>query len=77
MLVLVQMIYLLATRTFGWLALLCRATAAKRCEPKAVRRLVPDLPGDLAAKDGVLVPEHEQFGVLGGVTVQQHCGDGQ
>jgi hypothetical protein len=33
--------------------------------------------GDLAAEDGVLVPEHEQFCVLGDVTTQQHCGDGQ
>jgi hypothetical protein len=31
--------------------------------------LIPDLTGDLTAEDGVLVPEHEQFGILGGVTV--------
>ncbi|WP_185845958.1 hypothetical protein [Kibdelosporangium aridum] len=41
-------------------------------EPEPIRRLVPDLTGDLAAQDGVLVPEHKQFGVLGGVTAQQH-----
>lgn len=35
-------------------------------------RLVADLPGDLAAEDGVLVPEHEQFGILGGVMSEQH-----
>ncbi|WP_203218551.1 integrase [Saccharopolyspora spinosa] len=29
---LVQMIYLLATRTFAWLALLCRSTPAKNAE---------------------------------------------
>jgi hypothetical protein len=44
-------------------------------EPETICRLVPDLVGDLAAEDGVLVPEHERFGVLGGVTVQQHRGD--
>jgi hypothetical protein len=46
-------------------------------EPETICRLVPDLAGDLAAEDGVLVLEHEQFGVLGGVAVQQHRGDGQ
>jgi hypothetical protein len=31
--------------------------------------LVPDLTGDLAPQDSVLVPEHEQFGVFRRVTV--------
>jgi hypothetical protein len=30
-----------------------------------------------AARDCILTPEHEQFGVLGDVLAQQHCGDGQ
>jgi hypothetical protein len=49
----------------------------QRGEPETISRLVPDLTGDLAPQYGVLVPEHEQFGVFGGVTVQQHRGDGQ
>jgi hypothetical protein len=42
-----------------------------------IRWLVSDLTGDLAAEDGVLVPEHEQFGILGGVMAQQHRRDGR
>ncbi|WP_268811629.1 hypothetical protein [Kibdelosporangium aridum] len=33
--------------------------------------------GDLAAENGVLVPEREKFGVLGGVTAEQQRRDGQ
>jgi hypothetical protein len=41
-------------------------------EPETIRRLVPDLTGDLPMEDCVLVPEHKQFGVLGDITAQQH-----
>ncbi|WP_101376898.1 integrase [Saccharopolyspora spinosa] len=37
---LVQMIYLLATRTFAWLALLCRSTPAKNAEILILRHEV-------------------------------------
>lgn len=37
---LVRMIYLLATRTFAWLALLCRSTAAKNAEILILRHEV-------------------------------------
>lgn len=39
-LVLVWMIYLLATRNFGWMALLCRSTAAKNAEILILRHEV-------------------------------------
>jgi hypothetical protein len=37
----------------------------------------PDLAWDLAPENGVLMPEHEQFCVLGDVTAQQYRRDGQ
>jgi len=40
-------------------------------EPQPVARLVAD-PADLAAQHRVLVPEHQQFGVLGHLTPGQH-----
>jgi len=46
-------------------------------EPKTICWLVVDVTGDLAVEGGVLVPEHEQFGVLGGVTARQHRRNGQ
>jgi hypothetical protein len=36
-------------------------------EPQPVARLVAD-PADLAAQHGVLVPEHQKFGILGHLT---------
>jgi hypothetical protein len=49
----------------------------QRGEPEPIRWAVPDLAGDLAPEDGVLVPEHEQLRVLGDVTAQQHRRNGQ
>jgi hypothetical protein len=40
-------------------------------EPQPVRRLVAD-PADLAAQHRVLVPEHQQLGILGHLTRGQH-----
>ncbi len=45
--------------------------------PEPVGRLVADRAGNLPAQDGVLVPQHEQLGVLRGVTAQRHRRDGQ
>jgi hypothetical protein len=45
--------------------------AGQCCEPQPVGRLVAD-PADLAAQDRVLVPEHQEFGVLGRRTPGQH-----
>jgi hypothetical protein len=57
------------------------AVSGKQCgqrrEPQPIRPPIPNLTGDLAAEDGVLVPEHEQFGILRGVTTQQHRRNGQ
>jgi hypothetical protein len=41
------------------------------CEPQPVARLVAD-PADLAAQYGVLVPEHQELGILGHLTPRQH-----
>ena len=43
----------------------------QRREPQPVARLVTD-PADLAAQDRVLVPEHQDFGVLGHPVPRQH-----
>jgi hypothetical protein len=43
----------------------------QRSEPQPVARLVAD-PAGLAAQHRVLVPEHQQFGVLGHLTPGQH-----
>jgi hypothetical protein len=40
-------------------------------EPQPVGRLVAD-PADLAAQHRVLVPEHQEFGILGHLTPGQH-----
>ena len=57
------------------------AASGEQCgqggEPETIYWLVADGAGDLAAEDGVLVPKHEQFSVLGRVMAQQHCGDRQ
>jgi hypothetical protein len=45
-------------------------------EPETICRLIPEVAGDLAAEDGVLVPEYEQFGVFGGVAVQENRRNG-
>ena len=45
--------------------------AGQCCEPQPVARLVAD-PADLAAKHRVLVPEHQELGVLGHLTPGQH-----
>ena len=45
-------------------------------EPQPVGWLVADL-ADLAAQDRVLVPEHQQFGVLGHLTPGQHLEAGE
>jgi hypothetical protein len=42
-----------------------------RREPQPVARLVTD-PADLAAKDGVLVPEYQELGVFGHLAPGQH-----
>jgi hypothetical protein len=49
-----------------------RSSDDSTANQKRSARLYYYLTGDLALKDGVLVPEHGQFGVFGGVTVQQH-----
>jgi hypothetical protein len=41
------------------------------CQPQPVARLVAD-PADLAAKHRVLVPEHQELGVLGHLVPGQH-----
>ena len=41
------------------------------CEPQPVARLVAD-PADLAAQHRVLVPEHQELGILGYLTPGQH-----
>ena len=41
------------------------------CQPQPVARLVAD-PADLAAKHRVLVPEHQELGVLGHLMPGQH-----
>lgn len=46
-------------------------------EPETICWLVTDLAGDLATEDGILVLEHEQLCVLGGVTAQHHRWNGQ
>jgi hypothetical protein len=43
----------------------------QRREPQPVARLITD-PANLAAQDSVLVPEHQQFGVLGNPVPCQH-----
>ena len=43
----------------------------QRREPQPVTRLVAD-PADLAAQYRVLVPEYQEFGVLGCLTPGQH-----
>ena len=45
--------------------------AGQCCEPQPVGRLVADA-ADLAAQDRVLVPEHQELGVLGRRTPGQH-----
>jgi len=43
----------------------------QRCKPQPVARLVTD-PADLTAQDRVLVPEHQQLGILGHPLPCQH-----
>ncbi|WP_331449484.1 hypothetical protein [Streptomyces prasinus] len=45
--------------------------------PESVGRLGAGQAGRLAAQDGVLVPWHEQFRILGGVAARQHRRDGR
>ena len=45
-------------------------------EPQPVGRLVAD-PADLAAQYRVLVPEHQEFGILGQLTPSQHLEAGE
>ena len=45
---------------------------SRQCrEPQPVTRLVAD-PADLAPKDRVLVPQHQQFGILGHLAPSEH-----
>lgn len=46
-------------------------------QPEPVRGLVADRAGELAAQYCVLMPEHEQLGILCCVAAQQHPGDAQ
>ena len=41
------------------------------CEPQPVGLLIAD-PADLAAQDRVLMPEYQEFGILGRLTPGQH-----
>lgn len=46
-------------------------------QPQPVRGLVADRTPELPPHHRVLVPQHQQFGVLGGVPARQHRGNGQ
>src|SRR5207244_779574 len=49
----------------------------QRSRPEPILRLVADRAGDLTAQHRILVPEHEQLGILRGVAAQKRPGDGQ
>jgi hypothetical protein len=48
----------------------------QRGELEAIRCFVAERACDLAAQHGVLVSQHERFGILGGVAARQHRRDG-
>jgi hypothetical protein len=54
-----------------------REQRGQRSEPDPVQRLVPHRTGELPAQHRVLMPQHQQLGILGRASTQQHRQDRQ
>jgi hypothetical protein len=64
----VALAYRLLVTVLSWLVLLARSSSSS----KDVETLVLRHESDLAAQHGILVPQHQEFGVVGQLAPAQH-----